>query len=84
MVKCDKDLAGQICVGREELKVRSIGHCAILEEDAMHLGTEANVSARAMDINGRKTKLRRLLDTEAVLSVIPIETWRKMGFDKDD
>ena len=84
MVKCDKDLACQICVGREELKVRSIGHCAILEEDAMHLGTEANVSARAMGINGRKTKLRRLLDTEADLSVIPIETWRKMGFDKDD
>ena len=25
-----------------------------------------------------------LLDTGAVLSVIPIETWRRMGFDKND
>ena len=40
MVTCDEDLAGQIYVGREELKVRSIGHCAMLEEDAMHLERE--------------------------------------------
>ena len=51
MIKCDKDLAGQIYVGREELKVRSIGHCAMLEEDAMHIGTEADVSAHVVDIS---------------------------------
>ena len=45
MITCDEDLALQIYVGREELKVRSIGHCAMLEKDAMHLGTEADVSA---------------------------------------
>ena len=84
MITCDKDLAGQIYVGREQLKVRSIGHCAMLEEDAMHLGTEADVSARVLDISEKKTQLRGLNDTGAVLSVIPIETWRKMGFDKDD
>ena len=28
MISCDEDIAGQIYVGREELKVRSIGHCA--------------------------------------------------------
>ena len=39
MITCDEDLAGQIEVGREELKVRSIGRCAMLEEDAMHIGT---------------------------------------------
>ena len=38
MTTCDKDLAGQFYVGREELKVRSIGHCAMLEDHAMHLG----------------------------------------------
>ena len=37
MITCDEDLAGQIYVGREELKVRSIVHCTVLEEDAMHL-----------------------------------------------
>ena len=84
MITCDEDLAGQIYFGREELKVRSIGYCAMLEEDAMHLGTEADVSAHVLDINGKKTQLRGLLDTGAVLIVIPSETWRRMGFDKDD
>ena len=32
MITCDEDFAGQIYVGREELKVRSIGHCAMLWE----------------------------------------------------
>ena len=84
MITCDEDLVGQIYVGREELKVRPIGHCAMLEEDAMHIGTEANVSGHVLDISGKKTQLRGLLDTEAVLSVIAIETWNRMGFDRDD
>ena len=84
MITCDEDLAGEIYVGREELKVRSIGHCAMLEEDAMHIGTEADVSGHLLDISGRKTQLRGLLDTGAGLSVIPIETWNRMVFDKDD
>ena len=84
MITCDEDLAGQIYVGKEELEVRSIGHCAMLEEDAMHIGTEADVSAPVLDISGKKTPLRGLLDTGAVLSVIPIETWERMGFNKDD
>ena len=74
MITCDEDLAGQIYVGRDELKVRSIGQCAMLQEDAMHLGTEADVSAHVLDIRGKKTQPRGLLDTGAVLSVIPIET----------
>ena len=81
MITCAEDLAGQIYIGREELKVRTIGHCAMLKVDAMHLGTEADVSAHVLDISGKKTQLRGLLDTGAVLSVRPIETWEKMGFD---
>ena len=84
MITCDEDLIGQIYVGKEELKVRSIGHCAMLEEDAMHIGTEADVTAYLLDISGKKTQLRGLLDTGAVLSVLPIETWERMGFNKDD
>ena len=84
MITCDEDLAGQIYVGREELKVRPIGHCAMLEEEAMHIGTEADVSGHMLDISGKKTQLRGLLDTGAVLSVIAIETWNRMGFDRDD
>ena len=56
----------------------------MLEEDAMHIGTEADVSAHALDLSGKKTQLRGLHDKGAVLSVIPIETWKRMGFDKDD
>ena len=84
MITCDKELAGQIYVGREELKVRPISDCAMLEEDAMHIKTEADVSGHVLDISGKKTQLRGLMDTGAVLSVIPIETWNRMGFDKDD
>ena len=84
MITCDEDLAGQIYVGKKELKVRSIGHCAMLEEDAMHIGTEADVSAHLLDISGKKTQLRGLLDTGAVLNVTPIGTWERMGFNKDD
>ena len=56
----------------------------MLEEDKMHIGTEADVSAQIIDISGRKTQLRGLLETGAVLSVIPIETWKRMGIDGDD
>ena len=84
MITCDEDLVGEIYVGKEELKIRSIGHCAMIEEDTMHIGTEADVSAHVLDINGKKTQLRGLIYTGAVLSVIPIETWERMGFDKDD
>ena len=82
MITCDEDLAWQIYVGKEELKGRSIGHCAMLEVDAMHIVTEADVSTHVLDISGKKTRLRGLLDTGAVLSVIPIETWERMGFNK--
>ena len=84
MITCDEDLAGKIYLGKEELKVRSIGHCAMLEEDAMHIGTEADVSAHVLNISGKKTQFRGLLDTGAVLSVIPIETWERIVFNKDD
>ena len=53
MITCDEDLIGQIYVGKEELKVRSIGHCAMLEEDAMHIGTEADVTGHVLDVSLR-------------------------------
>ena len=56
----------------------------MLEEDTMHIGTEADVSAHVLNISGKKTQLRGLLDTGAVLSVIPIQTWERMDFDKYD
>ena len=54
VIRCDEDLVGQTYVGREELKMRLIGHHAMLEEDPMLLGTEADVSAIVLDINGKR------------------------------
>ena len=75
MITCDEDLIGQIYAGKEELKVRSIGLCAMLEEDAMHIGTEADVTGHVLDISGRKIQLRGLLDTGAVLSDLTNSFW---------
>ena len=41
-------------MGREELKVRSIGHCAMLEEDAIRIGTEADVSGHLLEKSGKE------------------------------
>ena len=54
----------------------------MLEENAVHIGTEADVSAHILDISGKNTQLRRLLDTGAVLSFIPIGTWKRMASTK--
>ena len=35
----------------------------MLEEDAMHIRTEANVSGHVLDISGKKTQLRGLLES---------------------
>ena len=51
MITCGDDLVVQIFVGQEELKLRSIGKCAMLEEDTMHLGTEVDVYAHVLNIN---------------------------------
>ena len=37
-VTTDSDPIGQIYLGEEELKVRRIGHDAIMEQDAVHIG----------------------------------------------
>ena len=95
MITCDEDLAGQIYVGREELKVRSIGHLEIhgarcfvsrplLMQTRHASGDRSRRVCTPIGHKWKETQLRGLLDTGAVLSVIPIETWRRMGFDKDD
>ena len=62
----------------------SSGLVKSLKSETDPIGTEADVSAHVLDISGKKTHLRGLLDTGAVLSVIPTETWERMSFNKDD
>ena len=73
----DSDQTGQIYLGEEELKVRRIRHDAMMEQDEVHIGYEADVTARLLDTNGKKIGVTGLLDTGAVVSVIPIKTWEE-------
>ena len=50
MIASDVDPMGQIYVGREELKVRSIGRRAMLEE------TKEDVSAHVLEINKKRLR----------------------------
>ena len=43
-----------------------------MEQDAVHIGYEADVTAHLLDTNGKKVAVTTLLDTGAVGSVIPI------------
>ena len=83
-VTTDSDLMGQIYLGEEELKVRRIGHDAMMEQDAVHIGYEADVTAHLLDTNGKKLGVTGLLDTGAVVGVMPIKTWERMGFTRED
>ena len=53
-VTTDSDQTGQIYLGEEELKVRRIGHDAMMEQDAVHIEYEADVTAHLLDTNGKK------------------------------
>ena len=83
-VTTDSDQIGQIYLGEEELKVRRIGHDAMMEQDAVHIGYEAEVTAHLLDTNGKKIGVTGLLDSGAVVSVMPIKTWERMGFTRKD
>ena len=54
------------------------------EIDAVHIGYEADVTAHLLDTNGTKIGVTGLLDTGAVVSVMPIKTWERMGFTRED
>ena len=53
-VTTDSDQIGQIYLGEQEFKVRRIGHDAMMEQDAVHNGYEADVTAHMLDTNGKK------------------------------
>ena len=70
-------------MGQEELKVRRIGHDSMMEQNAVHRGYEADVTAHLLDTNGKKIGVTGLLDTGAVVSVMPVKTWERMGFTRE-
>ena len=56
----------------------------MLEQDAVHIGCEANLALHVLDVQGRQLSVKELLDTGAVVSVMPVSTWTDMGFDRSD
>ena len=80
----DSDQIGQIHLGEQELKVRRIGHDAMMEQDAVHIIYEEDVTAHLLDTRGKKIGVTGLLDTGAVVSVMPIKTWEKINFTSED
>ena len=80
----DNDKTGRNYLGEEELKVRRIGHDVMMEQDAVHIGYEADVTAHLLDTNGKKIGVTGLLDTGAAVSVMLIKTSGIMGFTRED
>ena len=80
----DLDQIGQIYLGEEQRKVRRIGHDAMMEQHAVHIGYEADVTAHLLDSNGKKIGVTGLLVTGSLVSVMPIKTWERMGFTRED
>ena len=78
------DQVGRIYIDREELKVRRMRNNAMLKQDAVHIGCEADLAAHVLDVQGRQLSVMGQLETGAVVSVIPVSTWTDMGFDRSD
>ena len=60
----ESDQIGRIYIGQGELKVRPIGHNAMLEEHVVHIGCEADLAAHVLDVKGRQLSLKGLLTRE--------------------
>ena len=56
----------------------------MMEHDAVHIGYEADVTANLLEPDGKKIEVTGLLDTGAVVSVMPIKTWQRRGFTRED
>ena len=83
-VTTDSDQIGKIYWDQEELEVHRIGHDDMMEQDAVHIGYEADVTAHLLATNRKKIGVTGLLDTGAVVGVMPIKTCERMGFTRKD
>ena len=83
-VTTDSDQKGQICLGQGELKVRRIGHDTMMQQDAVHIGYEAYVTAHLLDTNEKKIGVTGLLDKGVVVIVMLRKNWERLGFMRED
>ena len=50
----------------------------MMEQDSVHIGYEADVTAHLLDTNGKRIGVTGLLDRGAVVSVMPIKLWKEI------
>ena len=55
-VTTDKGQMGQIYLDREELKVRRIGHDAMVEQDSVHIRYKADLTSHLLDTMERRSE----------------------------
>ena len=67
-------------MGQEELKFRRLGHVAMMEQDVVIIGYEANMAANLLFKDRKKIGVRRLVDIRAVVILMPLQIWENMGF----
>ena len=56
----------------------------MLEQEAVHIGCEIDLTAHLLDVQDRQLSVKGLLDTGAVVSIMPVSTGIDMGFDRSD
>ena len=56
----------------------------MVEQDAVHIGYQADVTPHLLDSDGKNIEVTGVLDTVAVVSVMPIKTWERIGFTRED
>ena len=83
-LKKDNDQIGKICLGKEEVKAHRIDYDAMMEQDTVHIGYEKDVTAHLLDTDGKKIDVTGLLDTGAVVCVMPRKSWQRMGITRED
>ena len=56
----------------------------MMDQDAVHIGYEADVTAHMLHTDWKKVGVTGLLDTGKVGSVMPIKAWERVGFTRED
>ena len=56
----------------------------MMEQDAVRFGYEVDVTADLLDTDGKRIGVIGLLDTGAVVSLMPIKTWKRMAFTSEE
>ncbi len=76
-VTLDKDLAGQIYLGKNELVLRAINQSRVPTE--AKLEADAAMIIQVGRCDGELEPLRGMLDTGAGISVMSVSAWRRIG-----